>query len=277
MTKPNIQLVESKDNKLIFNITNVTPTTINTLRRLIIDFVPTIAIEDVEIRKNTSILYDEIIAHRLGLIPLTSDLKSYSLPTKEEKESGEYSAKSSVKITLKAKGPGIVYASQLKTKDPKIVPVYPKMPIVKLVDDQELEFEATAILGYGKDHSKWSPGAAWYSYKPKITVNNSKISEYKDLYPTQIFDKNGKIDKNLINTPNLVDACEGINDDVVKIEFEKGSYLFYVESWGGLKPKEIVMQAFASMDGKLDEMSKLLKDLPRIQHRKDMILFQILS
>ncbi len=44
--------------------------------------VPTMAIEDVEFRKNNSILYDEIIAHRLGLVPLKTDLKSYNLPEK---------------------------------------------------------------------------------------------------------------------------------------------------------------------------------------------------
>ena len=66
--------------KLSFILRDSNPVFANTLRRLMIDEVPTMAIDDVEFSKNNSILYDEMIAHRLGLIPLKTDLKSYNLP-----------------------------------------------------------------------------------------------------------------------------------------------------------------------------------------------------
>lgn len=128
----------------------------NTLRRLVMGEVPVMAIELVEITKNDSILYDEIIAHRLGLVPLVTDIDSYKLVSDEEIEKQEYLAQSSVKLTLKAKGPCVVYAKDLSSKDPKVKPVYPEMPIVKLLDGQEIELEATAVLGKGKAHVKWS-------------------------------------------------------------------------------------------------------------------------
>jgi len=152
----------AKGNTLVVEIQGSTNWYMNTLRRLILSDVPTMAIELVEFRKNDSILYDEIVAHRLGLIPLKTDLKSYKVATQEEIENKEYLAQSSVKLTLKAKGPGVVYAKDLKSKDPKIVPVYPDMPIVKLLEGQEIELEATAVLGTGQVHAKWSPGHAHF-------------------------------------------------------------------------------------------------------------------
>lgn len=138
---------------------------VNTLRRLMLSEVPVMAIEIVEISRNDSILYDEVITHRLGLIPLKTDIASYTLPGEEEKASGEYLAQSSVKLTLEAKGPGVVYAKDFKSADPKIKPVYPETPIVKLLENQEIKLVATAVLGKGKDHVKWNPGHVYYRHK----------------------------------------------------------------------------------------------------------------
>lgn len=154
---------QSKGNKLSFEISDGDGWYVNTLRRLVMNETPIMAIESVEITKNDSILYDEIIAHRLGLLPLQTDLGGYVLATSEEMEKQDFLAQSSCKLTLKAKGPGIVYAKDLKSKDPKVVPVYPETPIVKLHDDQELEMEATAVLGKGKEHVKWSAGHAYFT------------------------------------------------------------------------------------------------------------------
>src|SRR3989338_340192 len=154
--------------RLSFILKDSNPVFANTLRRLIIDEVPTMAIEDVEFSKNNSILYDEMIAHRLGLVPLKTDLKSYNLPEKCKCE-GKGCSRCQLKMVLKVtKGSGTVYASEIKSKDPAVKPVYGDMPIVKLLKGQTLEIEATAVLGRGKDHSKWSPGLVYYKYKPII-------------------------------------------------------------------------------------------------------------
>ena len=63
-------------------------------------------------------------------------------------------------------------ASQLETKDKAIKPVHPEMPITKLLKGQNLELEATAVLGRGKVHTKWSPGHIYYYNEAKITVKN---------------------------------------------------------------------------------------------------------
>lgn len=234
---------KDKNGRVKFLIKNTTPAFANVLRRGILDTVPTMAIAEVELTKNSSILYDETIAHRLGVIVLRTDLKAYNVPSKCSCE-GAGCSKCTLKLTLKAKGPGTVYASDLNSKDPKVVPVYDKTPIVKLLKGQELEFEATATLGTGKEHVKFSPALAWYRYDAKITVNNShpKFDEFKDKFPPQIF-KGGKIDKKLIEDLDLVDACDGINEDIVKIEYDPTTIVFYVEPWGQLTPKEIITTA----------------------------------
>ena len=203
-----ISLIEKNKDKIrmSFLVKGIHYTYANAFRRIMTNGVPTMAIENVEFRKNSSALYDEMVAHRLGLVVLKTDLKSYSLPQSAEEVE---SAKCSVKLILKAKGPCTVYASEIKSKDPEIVPVFPKTPIVTLYKGQELEFEALAVMGVGQEHVKWSPGLIWYGYEPTITVNNNsnKFDEFKDKYPPQIFDKKGKIDKALINDQKLIDAC----------------------------------------------------------------------
>ena len=208
--KMEIKLIEyqEKANKLTFSLSGVDTAYANTLRRLMGFEVPVMSIDDVEFRKNTSILYDEVLAHRLGLIPLSTDLKAYDL-MEECKCKGVGCASCTVKMTLKAQGPGMVYASEIKSKDPEIKPLYGKMPIVKLLEGQEVELEATAILGKGKEHSKWCPGLIFY-----------KI-------------------------PNP----------------DKDEFIFTVESWGQLTPKEIVTKAIDIYNKQLEEFTELIKKL----------------
>lgn len=199
---------QEKKNRIIFSLIGVDTAYANTLRRLMGFEVPVMAIEDVEFRKNSSILYDEVLAHRLGLIPLTTDLKSYDLP-EECKCKGAGCASCQVKLTLKATGPGIVYSSDLKSKDPAIKPVHNKIPIVKLLEGQEIELEATAILGQGKVHSKWCPGLIYYKMPDP----------------------------------------------------DKDEFIFTIESWGQLNPKEIVLKAIDVYNKQLEEFIDKVKSL----------------
>ncbi|MBI5003396.1 DNA-directed RNA polymerase subunit D [Candidatus Woesearchaeota archaeon] len=257
-----IRILEKAKDKmyLSFMIRGTTPAYANTLRRLMVGEVPTMAIEDVELFKNSSPMYDETVAHRLGLIPLTTDLKSYRMKKGPEDDGA---AACETTLTLKAKGPCTVYASSLKAKDPKVVPAYPDMPICILLKGQELELQAVAILGKGRTHTKWSPGLVWYSYEPTLTINpkSDQLEKVKHLYPPQIFDKSGKIDKAAILDNNLVDAVDGVCDDVIKVEYNDKNIIFHVESWGQLDAKTIVQKAIELFDEQLDAFDASLKDL----------------
>jgi DNA-directed RNA polymerase subunit D len=258
---------DKKSGKMSFLVKDVTPSFANALRRNMIDSVPTMAIEDVEISKNSSILYDEIIAHRLGLLALTTDLKTYNLPSKC-KCKGEGCARCSVKMSLSSKGAGYVYASQIKSKDSKIKPVHPKTPIVKLIKGQELEFVATAVLGQGKEHVKWSPGLVWYKHKPIIDIDTDKCTnsqECADSCPVKVFDvKNNKL---VINKDNelkchLCGACAEIAaNSSIRIGSDENTYIFYVEPWGQLSAKEMVVAAAEMLQEQTVEFEEKVKAL----------------
>ena len=157
---------DKKKNKLVFELNGVDIAFANGIRRSIVELVPTMAIEDVEIRKNSSALYDEMLAHRLGLVPLTTDLASYRLPVTGE----EPQATTHLSLKMKVKGPVQVTAGQLESNDPKVKPVHENMLIASLLKDQQIELLATAILGRGKEHAKWSPALAYYKYKQTIVA-----------------------------------------------------------------------------------------------------------
>ncbi len=236
----------------------------NSMRRNMIDTVPTMAIEDVEFRKNTSVLYDEIIAHRLGLIPLSTDLKSYNLPAKC-KCKGEGCNRCQLKLTLSSKGPAVVYASDIKSKDPKVKPVYPKIPIVKLLKGQELELEATAVLGQGKDHMKFSPGLVWYKHKPEITIDDRKLNNAKacaQACPINVYD--AKDSKLKINKDNqlkchLCKACVDISKGAIQVENNPNEFIFDIEPWGQLSAAEIATNAAQMLNESLEELDEKLK------------------
>lgn len=257
---------QDKDkNKLSFILMDSTPSFANLIRRTIAEEVPVMAIEDIEFRKNNSILYDEIIAHRMGLLPLTTDLKSYNL-SGECKCKGKGCARCQLKLTLKAKGPGMVYASDIHTRDAAIKPVYQKTPIVSLLKNQSLELEATAMLGKGKEHTKWSPGHVYYKNKPVIEIDLKKCDgcgKCVEQCPTktiEIKDNKAVVSKDHLMDCHLCDSC--VDSCPAKAIAVKGSndFIFYVESWGQLDCKKILLEASGILDQKLDEFSEKLKE-----------------
>lgn len=261
-----IRLLEKdKENKKIsFSIKGITPALANLVRRNVIEEVPVMAVEDVEFRKNNSILYDEIVAHRLGLIPFTTDLKSYNLPEKCKCE-GEGCARCTLKMVLKAKGPATVYASEIKTKDPKVKPVYPKTPIVKLLKNQEIELEATMVLGKGKEHTKWSPCLCYYKYRPVVEISK-KVSNPEELVkicPVDVFElknNNAVVNKNNLLKCHLCRACVEASD-AVQLSEKEDEFIFYIESWGQLEPKQIALEAMNVYREQLQDFENQLKDL----------------
>jgi DNA-directed RNA polymerase subunit D len=158
-----IEILEKTDSEIKFSLQNVTPAFANSLRRIMVSEVPTMAIEWVDFKKNSSALPDELLANRLGQIPLTFDRKAYNLPS-ECKCEGKGCSRCQVELVLKKKGPEMVYSEDLKSKDKDVQPVFGKIPIVELFEGEELQFEATAQLGIGRDHIKWQAAVVGYRY-----------------------------------------------------------------------------------------------------------------
>jgi len=251
-----IKILDKEEAKFILE--GISETTANTIRRLIIEEVPTLAIEDVSFIKNESAIYDEFLAHRLGLIPLKTDLKSYTLP-ENCKCKGKGCVHCRVILKLKAKGPAIAYAGDFKSKDPKVKAVHPKMPIVKLLKKQELAIECTAVLGKGKDHTKFNPGLVFYQGVPGISLGKARDAEkIVKICPRKVFEVSGgklKI-KNKMKC-NLCMACAE-EDKNVEVKASKKDFIVIVEPFGQLSAKEMLNTAIDIFDKKLNEFSKLL-------------------
>lgn len=153
-----LNVTKKTDDRVEFTVSGIKENLANTLRRTTISDIPTLAIEEVTFYQNSSVIDDEVLAHRLGLVPLKTPVKSAE----------------QIELTLKAEGPGTVYASQLQVKEAKTrgkakktdtIAAFDDMPVVKLVEGQTLEFEALARLGTGKEHIKWQGGLASYEIK----------------------------------------------------------------------------------------------------------------
>lgn len=250
---------ERKKNKLVLLIKDSDEVFANTIRRLIVEEVPTLAVEDLEIRDNGSALYDEMIGLRLGLTPIKTDLGSYVLKEKC-KCGGAGCAQCELKITLKATKKGYVYAEEAESADPKCTFVYPKMPIVKLLSKQKVDLTMTAILGKGKAHAKWSPGLAYYRDEPVIKIG--KVSDAEKIAkscPQEIFEVKGN--KLEINKDKLYDChlCQQCVDLDKEISLEKnGNILFIIESWGQLSCKEMLNQSTEILLNKIEEFENLI-------------------
>jgi DNA-directed RNA polymerase subunit D len=155
-----IEVLEKDETNLRLAIKGADVPLMNALRRIALAEVPSMAIDEVVMIENSSILQDEIIAHRLGLTPLKTDLDSYNLPEECKCQSEFGCSLCRVTLTMDAEateGTRTVYSGELVTENPAIVPVSDKVPIIKLAKGQKLKLEAYARLGKGRNHAKWQP------------------------------------------------------------------------------------------------------------------------
>ncbi len=253
-----ISKLSSEDNILKILIEDTNPEFVNSLRRAIVSEVPVLAIEDVYFLKNKSALYDEMLALRLGLIPLKTDLKSYNLQ-EECSCKGKGCAKCQVKLSLNVVGPCNVYAKDIVSSDPSVIPIYPDMIIIKLLKDQEISLDAVAVLGRGANHAKWCAGLAYYQEVPEINISSGISPKDSQICikhcPRNVFelkDKKLVVKNNL--ACNLCKSCQDRTNNAVAITGDKSKYIFILESWGQLSPKEILSKATELVTKKLKEV-----------------------
>jgi DNA-directed RNA polymerase subunit D len=167
----------------------VEPAYANSLRRVLVSDVPKMAIEDVEFHlgpiraddgkeyESVGPLFDEMIAHRLGLVPIPTDLALYNHREDCPTCHGEGCPNCTIIYSVNKRGPGVVTSADLEPiGDAKLRPKDSKIPIVKLGDGQAMLIYATAVLGSGKDHAKWqSTHGVGYRYYPILKAGNKTL------------------------------------------------------------------------------------------------------
>jgi len=217
-----IKNYDKKQGKISF-ITDMSISLANAIRRSVLE-IPIMAIDEVEIIKNDSALYDEILAHRIGLIPIKTGL------VKE------------TKFKLKETGPKTVYSTNLK---PPVGTAY-NLPLVILDEGQEIELIANARLGKGINHIKYSPGLVYYKHNL-----DPEILDFVEI------DESGKASYNEEEFKDKSLSEEQINK-IKKIK-EVNELIFNIESWGQIEVKEIFSKTIDVLDKNLQELNKAIK------------------
>jgi DNA-directed RNA polymerase subunit D len=265
-----IEVLEKNDINLRIAVRDADVPLMNALRRIALAEVTCMAIEEVVMIENSSILQDEIIAHRLGLTPLKTDLDAYSTPEECECKSEFGCPSCRVTLTLDAEakdGTRTVYSGEIVSENPEIVPVSDKIPIVKLAKNQKLKLEAYARLGRGKTHAKWQPvSMCAYKYYPKITTPTEKCkdcSKCADICPKKVLAiKDEKVDVRDLLSCNLcldcVDACPK-KPSPLEVEWEKNAFVMSIESTGALPPERVLKEATKLLGKQLNEFEEQIK------------------
>jgi DNA-directed RNA polymerase subunit D len=163
LVSASVEILEKSNERIVVRFNNTPRQYVNSLRRLAISEVPTLAIDDVVILENSSVMHDEAVAHRLGLIPLRTDPGRFVMPSDCDCKSTLGCSKCRVLLVLDAEASEktiVVTSSELMSEDEMVKPISKDIPIIVLAPNQKLKFEAYARLGIGKDHAKWQPTSA---------------------------------------------------------------------------------------------------------------------
>jgi len=240
----------------------------NALRRIMIAEVPCMAIDEVAIIENSSVLYDEILAHRLAMIPLKTPKEGYVLPS-QCGGSGCSMCQARLYLDVKCEegeGVKVVYSGDLKPEDPQVAPVYDNIPIVKLAPGQSVVLEAYATLGLGKDHAKWQPvSACAYKYMPVIVVDASLCDgcgACVDACPRGIL----RLADGSVRAVNVVDCslcmeCEkACEKGAIKVGWDENTFIFLVESTGTMPVADIILKAAEVLRSKAEEFKQRLRE-----------------
>jgi len=263
-------VLEKDDRNMRLLIKEVDVPYVNALRRVIISEVPCMAIDEVVMLENSSIMADETIAHRLGLVPLKTDLDSYNLPEdcKCQSEFGCNLCRVTLTLDVEAKeGTRSVYSGELISENNEVTPVSDTIPIAKLAKEQKLRLEAYARLGKGKNHAKWQPvSMCAYKYFPKIQISSKhcdSCGKCVAICPRKVLAKTGdKIEvKDLVACTLCQDCVEACSQDpkAIQVGWEENTFIFSLESSGALKPDRILEEAVRILDRQLKEFEGQIK------------------
>eukprot|EP01027_Heterolobosea_sp_BB2_P021055 GEZU01030114.1.p1 GENE.GEZU01030114.1~~GEZU01030114.1.p1 ORF type:complete len:380 (-),score=76.18 GEZU01030114.1:121-1212(-) len=270
-----INIISLDEEQMVFDMIGVDAPIANAFRRILLSEVPTMAIEKVVINNNTSIIQDEVLAHRLGLIPIKADPRKFVFKPKNaplyNKPNDSLVFKLNVTCTRASKNSsedyinGSVYSNKLEWvpqgvqaetfKDDPIRPVHNDILLAKLRPGQTIDVECYVEKGIGATHAKWSPVAtATYRLLPEILlvgeIKGAHAEELVKKCPMNVYDIEdlGGEKRAYVARPRDCTMCrECIRGDDwssrIKLKRVKDHFIFSIESTGILRPEDIFKEA----------------------------------
>jgi DNA-directed RNA polymerase subunit D len=249
-----------------FVLLDSNPAFANSLRRAMISEVPTLAIDEVRIYDNTSVLFDEMLAHRLGLIPIRTDLSLY-VPQSECACEGAGCTACTATYTLSAEGPAVVYSRDLIPQDPRSPPAEDNIPIARLNADQKIVLEARAVINTGREHAI----ICGYKNYPVLTIDEScdGCGSCVDECPRGVLkvESPRKVSVVKIEDCSLCRLCEKIclqgsigTESGIHVSADETRFIFVTESDGSVPVREIVQRAVDYLGKKSREVIHILDE-----------------
>lgn len=277
---------------------------VNAIRRALIADVPKLAITRVdfsqgvtqdnkgEVVESVNVLPDEVLAHRLAMIPIPTNLDEGLVFPNEcancqdvvEKDKG--CPMCQVLYTLSARGPSAdaeeefktVYAGDITTISDPVFDIrdeHKQIPLTVLSKGQFLEFYAFAVLGRGRDHAKWSPVAA-VGFRPHRIAVLNKPKKANVLFELGLTTSDGTAidaklfgkDKKLTDVNHVMDLEKALHqvgegtgreeafDDAITLEPVEGAYVFSYETDGSLDPVTAFNMALDELKNRFNNLSE---------------------
>jgi DNA-directed RNA polymerase subunit D len=266
-----LKIIDMSETHARFIVSGIRPDLANALRRALMTEVPKMAIETVEFHlgpirdedgkecESVSPLFDEIISHRLGLVPIPTDPDLYVFKDQCTCE-GEGCPNCTIMYSLNKKGPCDVYSGDLEPLGGQELRVKDELiPIVKLGPKQALLIYASAELGTAKRHAKWQvTSGCGYRYYPSITVDPQKCESSGDcvkVCPRDVLGiKDGKLEVVNLEDCILCGACvDACIRDAISIKGDDTKFIFEYETDGSLTARDTLRKALEILEKRFDD------------------------
>jgi DNA-directed RNA polymerase subunit D len=240
-----VEFIERTDRNARFVARGLTPAFANGIRRAMIADVPTFSIDEVRFVENSSVMFDEMIGLRLGLVPLTTPLDDF--------EVGDV-----VTLALDVEGPATAYSGDIETSEPLVEPADENIPIIELKEAQRLQFEADAVLETGKSHAKQQGGVAvGYRHLQRVEVvgddPNAEFDEQEPNILRGVIEEDGE----LVSTDEFDnDLTNRYPGKEVEVHDVPGAFVFHVETDGSFSVEELVTRAVDSIESRAAELEE---------------------
>lgn len=289
--EPTVQIRELKKDRVNFVLKNVDLAFANSLRRVMMADIPTVAIDMVEIEINTTVLPDEFIAHRLGMVPIFSSNCDEAIRNSRDCTCLAGCDNCSIMLLLNVAchdnhtmditsnhldivPPGThgTWGSPDDAQDhdageelskrgerfgqpvgKEDDPSIAPVLICKIRKGQELKLKCVAKKGIAKEHAKWSPcSAVAFEYDPYNKLRHTTYWFESDARTEWPVSDNGKEEE----PPR--------DDQPFDFNAQPRQFYFEVETDGSLGPQEVVMKGLAELQTKLANLILGLKTQPEL-------------
>lgn len=290
-----------KDNKIRIVLSDTNAAQVNSLRRAILADVPKMAVTKVrfeqgvtqdnkgEVIESVNVLPDEVLAHRLAMVPIPTFLEEFVFPEDDPNnenlpEDQWGSPLSQIIYHLSIRGPNSDSADEVKTvyagdlnvlgeTKLQIKEEHSRIPLTILSKGQYLELYAYATLGRGRDHAKWCPAAA-VTFQPRQKAVLVKPKKANVLFDLNLTSRSGRaINSKLFTNKECTDVDSVLDleralqqvgygtgreddfDNAIVMEDIEGEYVFSFESDGSMPAEEIFNRACEELVSRFEKIT----------------------